>query len=110
MGVKLKTQSIGEYVILVSVLTAAVISMQTYIKRSIQSVVKYQADQMSEGKQYSIEFNPKKSFSLGSQTTTESNENKTIEENATAHMIDSESKVSIEATSSSWQGEIEHED
>ncbi len=110
MGIKPKSQSIGEYVILVSILAAAVVSMQTYLKRSIQSVVKYQADQMSEGKQYSVEFHPKKSFSLGSHTAIDKNENKNISESSSSHVMDSGIRSFYTGVSSSWRSEIEHED
>ena len=110
MGVKPKSQSIGEYVILVGVLVTALISMQAYLKRGIQSVVKHQADQMSEGKQYSIEFDPKRGFALGSETTADKNESRNTGENNSSNSADSYIGSSYMGVSSSWRGEVEHED
>jgi uncharacterized protein (UPF0333 family) len=43
---KSKGQSIIEYAIVLSIVTAAIMAMQTYIKRGIQGVVKVAADEM----------------------------------------------------------------
>lgn len=42
---KTKGQSFAEYAILISVVTAALLAMQIYMKRGIQAVVKYSTDQ-----------------------------------------------------------------
>lgn len=51
-------QSIPEYVVLFTVITLAVTSMQLYFRRSIQAVVKIAADQIDTQKHGAATFDP----------------------------------------------------
>lgn len=62
-NLKLKTkliggQSIAEYAVIISVVTAALLAMQVYLKRGIQAAVKYSTDQF--GNQEWMESDPER--------------------------------------------------
>ncbi|MDD5004887.1 MAG: hypothetical protein PHS34_06955 [Candidatus Omnitrophica bacterium] len=69
INLKLKTkdskktmgQSIAEYALLIAVVSAALLAMQIYMKRGIQSVIKYSADQL--GNQEYMETNAERAMS-----------------------------------------------
>lgn len=48
-----KAQSVIEYLVLVSVIVAALVAMQVYIKRGMQGRLKVYAEQLTEGEVYS---------------------------------------------------------
>lgn len=74
---KTKGQSIGEFIILIMAMSSAFFIMQTYMKRSIQTVVRAQADQITLGEEDRIFYNeidPEESYSDSSTTTTQHKE------------------------------------
>lgn len=57
-------ESITEYVVLIGMVTMALIGMQVYLKRGIQGVVKYAADEL--GRQEDAEIDPTKGTKIDS--------------------------------------------
>jgi len=53
-----KAQAISEYIVLLTVIAAALTAMQLYFRRSIQAVVKIAADEVGTQKNGTVEYDP----------------------------------------------------
>ena len=55
-----KAQSINEYAVVIGIVAIAIMSMRTYIKRGIQSIIQESADELSAPVQQFYNINPQK--------------------------------------------------
>jgi len=118
-----KSQSIAEYVIIVAAVASAMMAMQTYLKRGIQSVIRVQADLTSEeagGQEGSLETefdprrNPGKSLTISQDSDGTTDKSRTTQETTPALTLDSMRSTSASGHTFSWssefgEGEIEND-
>jgi hypothetical protein len=110
MGIGLKkTQSIGEYLILLSAITLALMGMRTYLKRGIQSVVGLQAAQMSECRQWFFKLDPNKGFTINASSQTLKNITRNVTEDNSSYTLNSSNFFSRTGNSLYWVREMELE-
>lgn len=67
-----RAQSLMEYVMLISIITAAVVYMLPRVKRTTQSMMKQAADQIGDQKNADQDFNIERGYMISANTTTSS--------------------------------------
>lgn len=75
---KKRAQTISEYVILITIVTAAVISMFTYVKRGTQGLVRAAADQIGSQIKSEQDFNATSGYITSANTLSSSYSNQAV--------------------------------
>jgi hypothetical protein len=65
---KTKAQSLGEYVLMISIILAFVAAMFPLVKRGTQSLIKAGADQIGDQRNSDQDFNSDSGYTVGSNT------------------------------------------